>query len=106
MNINVSDLQTAFILIIIAAALVWWFRSKLGATSRSRMYRMMARLGVDPSKLSDSDDNTATNMKAIRSRCRRCPSEDVCERWLAGEIEGDHGFCPNASVFDGIVKTG
>jgi hypothetical protein len=40
----------------------------------------------------------------VRARCRRCPVEDVCERWLAGELEGDNGFCPNANVFDGGVK--
>jgi hypothetical protein len=106
MNTNVSDLQIAFLFIVVAAALVWWFRSKLAAASRSRMYRMMARLGVDPNRFSEFDENTGTNMKAIRTRCRMCPSEDVCERWLAGEIEGDNGFCPNAKVFDGVVRTG
>jgi hypothetical protein len=106
MNINFSDIQIAFVFIIVAAGLVWWFRSKLAATSRSRMYRMMGRLGVDPNSFSGVDEDSGTGMKGIRSRCRMCPCEDVCERWLAGEIEGDHGFCPNAKVFDGVLRTG
>ena len=103
---NMSDQQIAFLLVLVAAALVIWFRSKLASATRSRMYRMMASLGVDPKRFADSHEDTGIDMKVIRSRCNMCPCEDVCERWLAGEIEGDHGFCPNAKIFDGVVKTG
>jgi hypothetical protein len=35
-------------------------------------------------------------MKEVRQRCRTCSTEDVCERWLAGEEAGENIFCPNA----------
>ncbi len=101
-----SDLGMAIIFVVVAAALVLWFRHKLASASRSRMHRMMASLGLDPDKLEHSDEGAGLDMKAARTRCRMCPSEDVCERWLAGEIEGDNGFCPNAKIFDGVVKAG
>ncbi|MFQ5547535.1 MAG: DUF6455 family protein [Woeseia sp.] len=102
MNATFSDFGIAILLVGIAVILVMWFRGKLRSESRSRMDRMMARLGVDPDKLADAP--TDRDMNAVRTRCRRCPAEDVCERWLAGEIEGDNGFCPNAKIFDGVVK--
>jgi len=104
MNINVSDWQIAFLLVLIAAILVVLFRSMLASKSQSRMYRMMTRVGVVPGSFTRSDKGAGLDMQAVRARCRRCPAEDVCERWLAGEIEGDNGFCPNANVFDGVVK--
>ncbi len=100
MNINLADWQIAFLLVLITAILVVWFLSMLASRSQSRMYRMMERVGVFPR----SDKRTGLDMKAVRTRCRRCPAEDVCERWLAGEIEGNNGFCPNAGVFEGAVK--
>lgn len=106
MDINLSDTQLAVILTVVAAALGVWFRSKIAAASRSRMYRMMARLGVDPNKFGGAAGNVTASVKTVRTRCRMCPSEDVCERWLDGEIEGDNGFCPNARIFDGVLKAG
>ena len=104
MNINLSDWQIAFFLVLVTTVLVVWFRSMLASKSRSRMYRMMARVGVAPGSFTRSGKGAALDMQAVRARCRRCPAEDVCERWLAGEIEGDKGFCPNAAVFDGVIK--
>ena len=100
MNITVSDWQIAFLLVLITAILVVSFRGMLSSKSQSRMYRMMAKVRVLPS----SDKRAGLDMQEVRARCRRCPAEDVCERWLAGEIEGDNGFCPNADVFDGVIK--
>lgn len=106
MDITPSNIGTAIIFVVIAAALVMWFRSKLAADSLSRMHRMMTKVGLDPDKVESSEAGVGLDMRAVRTRCRRCPAEDVCERWLAGEIEGDNGFCPNAEIFDGAVKTG
>ena len=100
MNINLSDCQIAFLLVLITAVLVVWFRRMLASKSQSRMYRMMERVGVLPR----SDKRAGLDMQEVRARCRRCPVEDVCERCLAGESEGDNGFCPNANVFDGVIK--
>lgn len=105
MNIPLSDLGIAVFFIATAAALVLWFRRKLAVTSSSRMYRMMATVGVYPRSFSKSDDASGLDLNEVRKRCRMCPAEDVCERWLAGEIEGDNGFCPNAKIFDRVVRT-
>ncbi len=104
MNINLSDWQIAFMLVLATAVLVVRFRSMLASRSQSRMYRMMAKVGVAPGSFTRSGKGVALDMQAVRERCRRCPAEDVCERWLAGKIEGDKSFCPNAAVFDGVVK--
>ena len=43
-------------------------------------------------------------MKEVRDRCRHCASEDYCERWLEGEVQGENQFCPNARVFRLLAK--
>ena len=106
MNTPLFDISIAILFVGVAAALVFWFRHKLRHDSESRMYRMMARLGVYPGRFERSGLSTGLEMNEVRTRCRRCPAEDTCERWLAGEIEGDNGFCPNAKIFDGVLKTG
>jgi len=104
MDTTLSSIGTAILFLAIAAALVVWFRNKLATGSLSRMNRMMASIGLNSDKIAQSD--TGLDMKAVRTRCRMCPSEDLCERWLAGEVEGDNGFCPNAKEFDGVLKAG
>ena len=106
MNTTLSDVGTAILLVFVATALFVWFCKQLEAASRSRLRRMMAHYGLDPDKLANSDAGTGLDMHAVRSRCRRCPVENVCKRWLAGEIAGDNSFCPNAKLFADAVKTG
>ncbi len=106
MNTTLSDIGTAILLVAVATALFVGFCRMLEAASRNRLRRMMARYGLDRDKLANSDRGTGLDMHAVRSRCRRCPVEDACERWLAGKIAGDNGFCPNAKIFGGTVKTG
>jgi hypothetical protein len=38
-------------------------------------------------------------LQVARGRCSRCRSEGFCDRWLAGNGEGDNSFCPNAQIF-------
>ncbi len=106
MNMTLSDRGTAFLFIVVAAALIVWFRAKLVSGSLSRMRRMMTGVGLDPDNLASSDAGAGLNMQAVRTRCRICPAEDLCERWLAGEVAGDNGFCPNAKIFGGAVRAG
>ncbi len=106
MNTTLSDIGTAIPLVFIATALFVWFCKQLEAASRSRLRRMMASFGLDLDKVGSSDAGTGLDMHAVQYRCRRCPVENVCERWLAGEIAGDNIFCPNAKIFAGAVKTG
>ncbi len=106
MNMTLSDMGTAILFVVIAAALIVWFRAKLVSGSLSRMRRMMTGVGLDPDNLASSDAGAGLNMQAVRTRCRICPAEDLCERWLAGEVAGDNGFCPNAKIFGGAVRAG
>ena len=106
MNMTLSNMGTAILFVVIAAALIVWFRAKLVSGSLSRMRRMMTSVGLDPDKLASSDAGVGLDMQAVRTRCRMCPAEDLCERWLAGEVAGDNGFCPNAKIFGGVVRAG
>ena len=102
---TLSDIGTAIFLVIATITLFVGFCRFVEAASRYRLRRMMASFGLDLDDIEDSDPGTSLNMHAVRSRCRRCPVENVCERWLAGEIAGDNNFCLNAKVFAHAVKT-
>ncbi len=106
MNMTLSDMGTAILFVVVAAALIVWFRNKLSAASLSRMRRMMVNFGLGPDKVAKFHAGTGVDVQEVRMRCRRCPVEDLCERWLAGEIDGDSGFCPNAKIFGGAVRPG
>ncbi len=106
MSTTLSDIGIAILLVAAATALFVWFCRRLEAASDSRLRRMMQSFGLDPDRHMNSDTGTGLDMYEVRARCRKCPAEDRCERWLAGEIAGDNGFCPNAKIFGGAVKTG
>ena len=83
-------------------ALVAWFFRDMAAASVRRMTSMLAHAGMDPEGASHGD--TGAVMRDVRSRCRRCRSEDLCDRWLVGGVEGDNGFCPNAQIFRELTR--
>lgn len=66
------------------------------------MFSMFESLGLDSDIASNAD--LAGVMGEVRQRCRACVAEDVCERWLRGDEEGDNAFCPNAKVFETLRK--
>lgn len=91
-------------LVLLSAAIIaimLFLRYKRSNTER-RMMSMLERQGLDPEIARQGD--TKTIVDAVRQRCSRCQSEAVCERWLAGEIEGDNDFCPNAEVFKSLAR--
>jgi len=94
----------AIILVGLTAVFVLWFLDYKSGSSRRRMMQMMQRAGLNPA-IVDLDD-TASTIRNIRHQCRKCQSEDLCERWLAGEEEGDNAFCPNAEVFEELKQVG
>ncbi len=102
---SLSEIGSAIFLVIATIVLFVGFCRFVEAASRYRLGRMMASFGLGLDDIEDSDSGTGLDMHAVRSRCRRCPIENVCERWLAGEIEGDNSFCLNAKVFARAVKT-
>jgi hypothetical protein len=85
-----------FMLAVSVAALVVWFLRHAAASSEKRMMHMLTRASVDP-EFSGHDDIWAI-LHVARGRCSRCRCENLCDRWLAGNVGGDNSFCPNAQV--------
>jgi Family of unknown function (DUF6455) len=94
------EVGVAVVILAVVAVLFAWFARNFGATSDRRMVRMLVRSGVDPA-IAAQGDNQAI-IEDIRSRCRKCRAEDVCERWLAGKVAGDNSFCPNARILNAL----
>jgi hypothetical protein len=66
------------------------------------MRMMLESVGLNPEIAMSGE--IPTIMKEVRQRCQHCATEDVCERWLKGNEEGDNAFCPNANVFEALKK--
>jgi hypothetical protein len=98
MTFSLFQIVIAIVLAAIAIVLAWGYLRYKAAGADRRLQAMLEKAGVDPA-VARSGDNESI-MRDVRKRCRRCQTEDVCERWLAGAVEGDNEFCPNAGVFD------
>jgi hypothetical protein len=98
MNPTLFEISVAIVMVAVSVALLVWIVRYMAAASKRRMTRMLKRAGLDPELAAHGDAEAI--IKEIRRRCRRCPSEALCERWLAGEEKGDNSFCPNVRVFD------
>ena len=103
MNTTLFQIGVAVVMVAVSVALIVWFVKYTAAASGRRMLRMLTRAGVDPEVARSGD--TEAIMRDVQSRCRRCQSEALCDRWLAGTAEGDNSFCPNAQIFRSLTKT-
>ncbi len=103
MDPTLFEIGVATSMLVASVALVVWFSRYLVASSESRMMHMLARAGVSPEVARQGD--TRAIMQDVRSRCGRCMAEDLCDRWLAGKVEGDNSFCPNAQIFRVLTGT-
>ena len=103
MNPEIIEIMVAVLMIAVSVILVMGLRTYMATASERRMMRMLTSIGLDPEITTLRD--TEAIMKEVRSRCQKCQKEAVCENWLAGEVEGDNTFCPNAQVFDLLQKT-
>lgn len=103
MNSTLFQIGVAIVMVAVSAVLILWFVRYLWANSEKRMMRMLKRAGVDPEIVAHGD--TEAIIKDVRRRCRKCPSEALCERWLDGEVEGKNTFCPNARIFNILTGT-
>ncbi len=101
MTPTLFEIGAATAMVAVSIALIAWFSRDLAAASGRRMMNMLAHAGVNPEVARRGD----AIMRDVRSRCRKCRSEDLCDRWLAGGVEGDNGFCPNAQIFRGLTRT-
>ena len=102
MNPTLFEIGIAIFMVAVSVALIVWFSRSMVAASGRRTIRMLTRTGVDPEVARHGD--TDAIIKDVRRRCIRCRSEDLCDRWLAGEVEGDHSFCPNAQIFRTLTR--
>ena len=96
------EIGLAIFMVAVSIALVAWFSRDMAAASARRMMNMLAHAGVNPEVAIHG--NAGAVMRDVRSRCRRCRSEDLCDRWLAGGVEGGNGFCPNAQIFRELTR--
>lgn len=96
------EIGIALVMLAVVAALLVWFAKDRGAGSEKRMMQMLIRAGVDPDIASRGDKEAV--IKDIRSRCGKCRAEGLCERWLAGKVEGENAFCPNAQIFSALAN--
>ena len=101
---TMSTFQTiaGLLMLGVAIALAYEFRRYMVAQSERRMTSMLKRIGLDPVLVSSGD--TEAIMTEVRQRCRSCATEDVCERWLAGEDIDEFEFCPNREVFESMKE--
>lgn len=105
MNPTIFEISVAVIMLVISIVMLVGINRYLAAASTSRMTDMMGRYGLDPGIGTYGDPRIEAIMKEVRQRCRKCQTEDVCERWLLGEIKGRNSFCPNARIFRILAKT-
>ena len=94
-----TQIGVAIFMVGMTLAIMLWFRSSQAAASGRRMMGMMTRAGLDPGAAMLGDPRFVAIRNEARRRCLRCPREDLCDRWLAGKIEGGNSFCPNAQIF-------
>jgi hypothetical protein len=93
----------AGVLIALAALSVLLLLSRYRAkASERRMRNMMLQAGLDP----DQEPMLGHEqlIQAIRRRCRKCDEVRQCESWLTGLADGGNDFCPNARIFDILVR--
>jgi hypothetical protein len=93
-------LSFAVLMVGVSVIIVVWFHRYRVVASAKRMMGMMARIGLDPAAAMPGGPQTESVTNEMRRRCRNCPREDLCDRWLAGKVTGPNTFCPNAQTFD------
>jgi len=103
MNPTLFEISVAIVMVAVSVALVVWFSRYVAAVSGRRMMQMLTRAGVDPEIVRQG--NAEAIIQDVRRRCGRCRFEGLCDSWLAGKVEGDNSFCPNAQIFRLLNKT-
>jgi hypothetical protein len=89
------------VFLVVTVAVFQWQQSR---TVRRRVLRMMLTFGLAEETARNADALLDIDMKAVRRRCRRCPSPETCERWLNGDTVPGNDFCPNAPQFAAVVQ--
>ncbi len=99
-----TQIGVAIAMVGVTIAIMLWFRSSQAAASAKRMTAMMTRAGLDPGAAMFGAPRFVAIRNEARRRCLSCPREDLCDRWIAGKIEGNNSFCVNAPTFDFLAS--
>ena len=97
-----NETLIAVLMLSATIAMVFLFFQYKRSGSKRRMMSMLQRAGLNPEIARQGD--TEAIIKAVRRNCSNCQTEDICERWLAGEVKGDNDFCPNAGIFETLAS--
>lgn len=97
-----QEILTAALVLAVAATLFWLARRYRAAASNRRMRAMMLKVGLDPDI--DLSQDLEDVVQSIRRRCYQCGAVGECEAWLEGGGKGARDFCPNARVFDILLR--
>ena len=100
---SMFEINVAIVMVAVSIAIFVWFHRSHAAASARRVMLMMTRVGLRPELVTDGDRQTKAILKEVRQRCQKCRFEDVCDRWIAGETEGNNAFCPNAQTFRSLT---
>ena len=101
---GVLQIVAALAMVAATVFIFVWFQSNQATASDRRRLAMMKRVGLDPGPAMLVGPRAAALRKEVRRRCQGCPREDLCDRWLDGEVEGGNAFCPNARVFHAAAE--
>ncbi len=101
-----TQISIAIVMVGVAFASILWLQASEAAASARRMMGMMTRVGLAPGTAAFGDPRTMAIGTEARRRCRRCPREGLCDRWLSGTVEGGNAFCPNAQTFRILTEAG
>ena len=93
MNPTLFEISVAALMLALSVALVAWFWRYMAVASERRTMHMLARAGVGNMR------GDKAVMQDVLRRCRRCPSEGLCERWLAGSVGGTMASAPTRRFF-------
>jgi hypothetical protein len=103
-TMGVLQIVVALVMVAVTVFIFVWFQSNQATASDRRRLAMMKRAGLDPGLAMLVGPRAAALRKKVRRRCQGCPREDLCDRWLAGGVEGGNAFCPNARVFHDLAE--
>ncbi len=99
-----SHIMPALCLVVFLAVTLAAFRWRQSTAISRRIVRMMLTFGIDEETARNAEALFDIDMSAVRKRCRRCPSPEICERWLNGYTVPGNDFCPNAPQFMAVVQ--
>ena len=99
MNGSTFQIILALAMLTATVMMIVTYHAFRRAGSARRIARMMKRLGLDPTIMKRGEAQSMAVAEEVWDRCRKCPVEGHCERWLRGDVSGGHTFCPNAGTF-------